>query len=193
MKTTIFKTNLGKVLMGALLALCFTSTAFAADIPENNGESESLNISTYSNDIFIDMQSITVYPTYKDSSGKLKTASGYSYDRTGNNAQGVFCTVSTTAQNNMKKNVESLGYTQVGYQINVKYTTTGTFTSGKIITKSPYGTPIKYISPRSTYTSTFYTELSSPSFSWQAGFYYHNPSNNVDANQLMQASATFAR
>lgn len=152
--------------LSAMIMLVFCAIpALAADVPETEGSNQTRAIVTHR----VNMQKIIVRPTYSDN-GVIKSLPGYIYNRSGNFAQIVACTVTAEQKAELNQRVIDAGQTQVGYEITVYYTISGTFRGGGVVTRTPANTPNIRVASGLQEATKFYTLIDSPNFKWDAYF-----------------------
>ncbi|WP_049730509.1 hypothetical protein [Dorea sp. D27] len=174
-------------LLSMILILIFNVIpVFATDEQDDKGRDTRVAVTSPK----VYMEKIVVYPTYVSNDGSISVYDkGYTYYRSGNNIQGVFCTVTPEQVESMKEAIRNKGYVQSGYEINVFYKMTGDFRQGMVITRQPANVPRTPVGPNTTYYTTFYTDIDNPVLIWDAYFDYLY--NNKWGTQLMQASVYF--
>lgn len=186
----VFKsTKKGIAFLSVVLILIFNAIpVFAADEVQDYNVKDTRIVDTSPR---VNMTKIVVSPTYSDSNGNtiVYGKKEYTYYRSGNNRQGIFCTVTPEQIESMKESIINERYVQNGYEINVFYKMTGNFRSGVVVTREPANMPIKSVGPDITYYTTFYTDIDNPALSWNAYFGYLY--NNNSGTQLMQAGVYF--
>lgn len=174
------------LLILVLILIVNVIPVFAADEKGNKGKDTRIVVTAPK----VYMEKVVVYPTYINSDGSISVYDkGYTYFRSGNNRQGIFCTVTPEQVENMKETIHNKGYVQSGYEINVFYKMTGNFRQGMVITREPVNVPRTPVGPDTTYYTTFYTDIDNPAFTWDAYFDYLY--NNKWSTQLMKAAVYF--